>query len=141
MNKHKFTELYNFLFPNGSAKKYCKAIFQTFDANDSGEIQFSDLMLSIALTVTGDAHKKLHIAFKLYDIDHNGLIDKQELHKIIRAIYDLSETNVSHELNSNDIKRIMDELDKDRDQFISREEFIGGCLTNPRIVEILFPLP
>lgn len=141
MNKQKFLELYNFLFPNGNSKKYCKAIFKTFDTTDSGKIQFSDLMFSISLTITGDVKKKINIAFRLYDIDHNGMIDKKEMQKIIRAIYDLSETNVSRDLNNNDIKHIMEELDKNQDQFISKEEFIDGCLNNPKIVELLFPMP
>lgn len=140
MNKEKFNELYCFLFPNGNSRKFCKQIFKTFDPESTGEIEFNELMFSISLTTTGDVRKKINIAFRIYDIDHNGLIDKKELTKIIRAIYDLSDGDDGRDLTSEDVRNVMKQLDKNNDEFISKEEFIDGCLNNPKIVEILFPV-
>ncbi len=139
MNKDKFQELYSFLFPNGNARKFCKQIFKTFDRSGTGLINFSDLMFSISLTTTGDIRKKINIGFKIYDVDKNGFIDKKELAKIITAVYYMSESERRRDMAEIDINKIMAELDKNQDEFISKEEFIDGCLNNPQIVDLLFP--
>jgi Ca2+-binding EF-hand superfamily protein len=36
-----------------------------------------------------DIRKKLKLAFKYYDIKKNGTIDKEEMYKMITAIYEL----------------------------------------------------
>ena len=37
----------------------------------------------------GDIKEKLVTAFRIYDIDKNGKVDKKEMEKVIDAIYDL----------------------------------------------------
>ena len=140
MKKEKFNELYSFLFPNGNSRKFCKQIFKIFSTDGSGEIEFIDLMFAISLTSTGDIDKKINVAFKIYDIDKNGLIDKKELNKIIEAIYELSDSEVTKELSDEDIELIMNELDKNNDTFISKEEFIDGCVNNKKVSDLLFPV-
>ena len=46
-------------------------------------------MIAISVTAQGDLRKKLVLAFKMYDVDRNGKVDKKEMEKIIEAIYDL----------------------------------------------------
>ncbi len=139
MNKDKFQELYMFLFPNGNSRKYCKQIFKAFDTTGTGLINFSDLMLSISLTTTGDIRKKINIGFKIYDVDKNGFIDKKELGTIITAVYYMSDNDRRVDINEIDINKIMTEFDKNQDEFISKDEFIDGCLNNPDILNFLFP--
>lgn len=140
MKKEKFNELYSFLFPNGNSRKFCKQIFKIFSTDGTGEIEFIDLMFAISLTSTGEIDKKINVAFKIYDIDKNGLIDKRELNKIIEAIYELSESKTKKDLSREEIELIMKELDKNNDQFISKEEFIDGCLNNKNVTDLLFPV-
>jgi Ca2+-binding EF-hand superfamily protein len=39
--------------------------------------------MAINITAKGDPEKKLKWAFKMYDVDGNGEIDRNEMHQII----------------------------------------------------------
>lgn len=40
LSKTKFIEVYQQLFPQGNAQKFCSHIFRTFDTDNSGKIDF-----------------------------------------------------------------------------------------------------
>jgi Ca2+-binding EF-hand superfamily protein len=40
LSKAKFIEVYQQLFPQGNAQKFCSHIFRTFDTDNSGKIDF-----------------------------------------------------------------------------------------------------
>lgn len=96
----------------------------------SGLIDFSEFLIAISVTAQGDARKKLILAFKMYDVDRNGSVDKKEMRKIIEAIYDL----LGEELRKGDnspterVKTIMNKLDKDNSGNLSQDEFVEGKL-------------
>ena len=146
MNKDEFIEIYTELYPNGKARKFCKQVFKVFDKENTGQIHFSDLMIALSLTSRGDIRKKLSIAFKIYDIDQNGSIDKDEMEKIIDAFYELLDCDHDSDCRAHNtassferVKAIMSKLDKNNDNCLSREEFINGCLHDPLIRKLLLP--
>ena len=47
---------------------------------------FREFLMAINITAKGNPEKKLKWAFKMYDIDSNGSIDRQEMLKIIEVI-------------------------------------------------------
>lgn len=144
MNREQFLAFYTKLYPNGNASKFCRQVFKVFDTNGNGVIEFKELMMVISVTTLGDVRKKLELAFVLYDLDRNGLIDKREMEKIVESIYDLLDSSaqnggVGSSVASDRVSAIMAKLDKNNDQVLSREEFISGCLSDPNIREILVP--
>ena len=144
MNKDQFIEIYSELYPYGKARKYCKQVFKVFDKENTGQIHFSDLMIALSITSKGNMKKKLSIAFKIYDVDQNGSIDKYEMEKIIDALYELLDCEYESDYRSGNasyerVKAIMSKLDKNNDNSISREEFINGCLHDPLIRKLLLP--
>jgi Ca2+-binding EF-hand superfamily protein len=38
---------------------------------------FTEFLIAISVTAQGDAKKKLSMAFKMYDMDKNGRVDKK----------------------------------------------------------------
>ena len=44
------------------------------------------LLKAISITQTGTPEEKLDLAFRLYDIDRNGVIEEHEMVEIIRVI-------------------------------------------------------
>ena len=114
----------------GKADKFCNHVFKVFDADGSGLIDFGEFLIAISVTAQGDARKKLILAFKMYDVDKNGKVDKKEMQKIIEAVYDLLGEELRKGENSpaERVKTIMAKLDKDNSGNLSQEEFVEGVL-------------
>ena len=93
-------------YPQGKADKFCSHVFKVksniicpdnhfvrkvilftkvFDTDSSGEIDFVEFLIAISITAQGDAKKKLELAFRMYDVDKNGRVDKKEMEKIIEV--------------------------------------------------------
>ncbi|RNA03141.1 Neuronal calcium sensor 2 [Brachionus plicatilis] len=141
LNCKKFIEVYKVFYPEGKADKFCSHVFKVFDADGSGEIDFTEFLLAISVTAQGDIRKKLQMAFKMYDMDRNGKIDKKEMEKIITAIYDLvGEENRSGENSPSErVKMILKKLDTDQNGFLTQDEFVEGCLSDSYMRSLLAP--
>jgi Ca2+-binding EF-hand superfamily protein len=182
------------IFHPGKADKFCSHAFKVFDTDNSGEIDFPEFLIAISITAQGDIYnncqivkwfhcehinnadilldfigdirKKLVLAFKMYDVDGNGIneamtnrnihgknqfcffcskkgkADKKEMEKIIEAIYDLlgEEKNRKGENSPHErVKTIMAKLDKDNNGYLSESEFVEGCINDPVLLSLLAP--
>jgi len=141
LDKKKFTEVYKEFYPQGKADKFCGQVFNVFDVDHSGKIDFTEFLIAISVSTQGDVKKKLHLAFQMYDNDHNGTIDKKEMEKIILAIYDL--LGEEKRKGDNDPKKrvesIFAKLDRDQNGTLSEDEFVDGCLADPVLMGFLAP--
>lgn len=102
---------------------------------------FTEFLLAISITAQGDIRKKLQMAFKIYDMDRNGKIDKKEMEKIITAIYDLlGEDNRTGENSPSErVKLILKKLDADQNGYLTQDEFVDGCLADNFLRSLLAP--
>lgn len=67
MDKKKFMEVYREFFPIGNAEALSQQVFNVFDTNKTGKLDFVEFVIAISTSATGDARKKLRLAFNMYD--------------------------------------------------------------------------
>ncbi|CAF0716363.1 unnamed protein product [Brachionus calyciflorus] len=141
LDKKQFTNVFKEFYPQGKAEKFSAQIFNVFDSDKSGKIDFTEFLIAISTSSQGDIKKKLKLGFKLYDTNNNGKIDKKEMAKLIEAIYDL--TGEQNRKNDNDPKQrvesIFNKLDRDHNGTIDENEFIEGCLSDQILMRLLVP--
>ena len=72
--------------------------FRTFDRDKNNFIDFKEFLLAIDVTSGGSPKEKLQWAFRweqvlllylcrMYDVDGNGVIDQEEMTKIVQVTY------------------------------------------------------
>ena len=146
-NLLQFTKTIGTLFGNnpsfgyGKPEKFSKIVFDAFDNNKNNSIEFSEFMLAITTLSETSWDKKLHSAFKIYDLDRNNKIDKFELIKIMEALYDLKNIPESQRQGENSVESkailIFKFLDKNNDNYLDEDEFVNGLLKNFEFISLV----
>lgn len=87
LTKEEFQKIYRQFFPFGDPSSFADYVFNVFDADKSGSIDFKEFICALSVTSRGKMEDKLDWAFQLYDIDGDGKISYDEMLKIVEAIY------------------------------------------------------
>ncbi|KYN01259.1 Frequenin-1 [Cyphomyrmex costatus] len=105
-----------------------------------GTIEFEEFIRALSVTSRGNLDEKLHWAFRLYDVDNDGFITRDEMYNIVDAIYQMVGQQPQAEDENTPQKRvdkIFDQMDKNHDDKLTLEEFREGSKADPRIVQAL----
>ncbi|XP_016387380.1 neuronal calcium sensor 1-like [Sinocyclocheilus rhinocerous] len=108
---------------------------------DDGRIEFSEFIQALSVTSRGTLDEKLRWAFKLYDLDNDGFITRDEMLNIVDAIYQMVGNTVElpEEENTPEkrVDRIFAMMDKNADGMLTLQEFQEGSKADPSIVQAL----
>ena len=137
-----FYEMYSKLCPSSNnAKDFCSHVFRTFDTDDNGYVSFKEFLLAINISSNGCAEEKLKWAFRLYDINGDGVINRCEMIIIVEAMFEMLNDGQAQKTKNNaakdKAKQIFTKLDINGDLKLTREEFINGCLNDPELSNLL----
>nr|AYD91295.1 guanylyl cyclase-activating protein [Eptatretus cirrhatus] len=136
LTMHEFKQFFGLRGLSVDANMYVEQMFNTFDMNKDGSIDFMEYVAALSLVLKGTVEQKLRWYFKLYDVDGNGCIDRQELLQIIMAIRAIngSTSEVSAEEYTN---KVFDNIDINGDGELSLEEFVEGTKQDKALMEML----
>lgn len=135
-----FLRIYKQFFPRGDPSKFASLVFRVFDENKDGSIEFEEFIRALSVTSRGNVEEKLLWAFKLYDVDNDGFITREEMYNIVDAIYEMLGSQEKEDEEDDPrarVDRIFEQLDKNQDNKLSLEEFREGSKRDPKIVQAL----
>jgi Ca2+-binding EF-hand superfamily protein len=138
LNKEQFLNIFYALRPDSNPRTFSKYVFDAFDTNRDGQIEFREFLECLFITTRGRVEERLLWAFGIYDINGDGYISVEEMTEIVAALYDMlgrsSETQMSAEERVGAIFELMDE---NKDGKISKQEFTTMSLQNPEVLNRL----
>jgi Ca2+-binding EF-hand superfamily protein len=141
LRKEVFCNVYQQWFPCGDASVFAGFMFDAFDANRSGFIEFPEFVHAVSITSRGTMDEKLNWAFRLYDRDADGFISKQDMFVMVSAIYKMIGTMldmpVDEDTPEKRVDKVFKQMDFNQDDRLSKDEFIEGSKMDPWVVQSL----
>lgn len=135
-----FLRIYKLFFPQGDPSKFTSLIFRVFDENKDGAIEFEEFIRALSVTSRGNVEEKLDWAFRLYDVDSDGYITREEMYNIVDAVYQMLGNQAkdnAEESPRERVDKIFEQLDKNHDNQLTLDEFKEGSRQDPKIVQAL----
>merc|ERR1712157_72073 len=141
LTKNEFAKIYNQFFPHGDPSAFAAFVFNVFDENGDGSIEFEEFLQALSITSRGRLEDKLEWAFRLYDLDNNGTITRDEMLQIVKAIFSMVGNHANFKDDDNTpekrVDRIFTLMDTDGNGELSKEEFLEGAKQDNSIVQAL----
>jgi Ca2+-binding EF-hand superfamily protein len=77
--------VYSVVVQTGDPSSFCDLVFNTYDKDNSGHVDFREFMLALNMASRGTPEDKLNFAFDMCDLDGNGVIDEDEMLQIVKV--------------------------------------------------------
>ncbi|KAG0297030.1 Neuronal calcium sensor 1 [Linnemannia gamsii] len=139
LDKSEFHNIYKQFFPFGDSSTFADYVFNVFDTNKNGMIEFKEFIVALSVTSRGNLEHKLRWAFQLYDIDNNQMITYDEMLSIVDAIYKMVGTMIKlppdEDTPEKRVQKIFSLMNKQKDEHLTFDEFKDGSMKDPAIVQ------
>ncbi|KAM6950979.1 recoverin b [Aplochiton taeniatus] len=143
ISKQQFEAIYATFFPDADPKAYARHVFRSFDSDSDGTLDFKEYIVALHMTSSGKSRQKLEWAFNLYDVDRNGTITKNEIHEIVKSIFNMiskEDQKILPEDENTPEKRtdkVWEFFGKNENDKITEGEFIQGVMDNKNILRLI----
>lgn len=112
-----------------------RRMMQIFDANGDGVVTKDEFLAAVRSLVAGSDREKLFFAFRLYDHDGDGFLDRLEIERMISL--SLAESAIPERATQTAeqlAQGILASADRDRDGRVSFDEFAKHVEGRPELV-------
>lgn len=140
LSPEKFVQMYAKFFPSGNSEAFCEHVFRIFDTDKNGVIEFREFLLAIDVSSGNSPKKKLEWAFKVYDVNGNGEISRDEMEEVVGALFKMQFSQNVDDLKAKVAEKsaqIFAAMDSDKDGTITQEEFMTACAKDQQIMELM----
>lgn len=141
LTREDLRKVYKQFFLFGDPTAFSDLVFNVFDTDDSGTIDFREFITALSISSRGTMDEKLQWAFKLYDQNGDGKISEAEMLEIVRAIYKMvgSMMKVPEDESTPEkrVAKLFGLMDTDKDGELTFEEFRDGSKKDHTIVSAL----
>ena len=138
LTKVDVTKLYKKTYPKGDPAAVVDEMFRVYDADKDGTIDFREFLVGLGASQRGSEDEKLKLAFQMFDADGSGYITNSEMHSLVRAIYKAQAYGKYDEKVADTVGSLMfQQLDKNRDNKITLNEFVEGAKKDPSVARLL----
>ena len=87
--KDEYISMLRTLFKNTDAERLEQYIFNVYDVDGDGSIDFKEFYLILFVLGGGTPEEKLGHIFRVFDLNHNGFVTRDEVNKIVKDLYPL----------------------------------------------------
>jgi Ca2+-binding EF-hand superfamily protein len=133
---HFFKRLLRFEFSDLDEEKFCEYVFQAFDTDANGRVDFAEFLIAFWVRCNGTLREKLFWLFDVYDTDRSGFISMWEMARVLKLVFSFKNIQGDAVLKT---KEIFGEIDRNKDGRLSRSEFIAGCTRDEKLRNLLSP--
>jgi Ca2+-binding EF-hand superfamily protein len=112
-----------------------RRMMQIFDTNDDGVVTKDEFLAAVRALILGTDREKLFFAFRLYDHDGDGFLDRLEIERMISL--SLAESSIAERATQTSeqlAQRILASADRDRDGRLSFEELAKHVESRPELL-------
>lgn len=116
-------------------------MFNTIDIGKRGYLNFGQFLVGLSILSRGSIEDKLAWCFNLYDINADGYITRDEMHTVVRAVYEMlgggsisyadmspAARDAEQALIGQHVERVFHKMDLNCDGVVTKEEFVATCL-------------
>eukprot|EP00768_Dysnectes_brevis_P006486 gnl/Dysnectes_brevis/512_a568_5810.p1 GENE.gnl/Dysnectes_brevis/512_a568_5810~~gnl/Dysnectes_brevis/512_a568_5810.p1 ORF type:complete len:186 (-),score=49.53 gnl/Dysnectes_brevis/512_a568_5810:107-664(-) len=118
---------------------FSRRMFDMIDEDGNEQIEFEELVNGLSVfSAQAPQKEKIDFTFRLYDLDGNGNLDRQELEQLLTASLDTNpDITLSAEQISALLDQVFEEVDTDGNGVIDKPEFVAMCEANPLLISHL----
>ncbi|PAV88520.1 hypothetical protein WR25_07902 [Diploscapter pachys] len=144
INKEILREKFNELFPQGDIEHYSDLLFDTFDSDRSGTINFLEFVKALSVLCRGTLDEKLEWLYRLYDPKNTGEVTLHRLYYVITSMDDLMGRRArpvyTAEQKALRANLIFQKFDVGRKGRITKEDFMRICKSDRVICQSISAL-
>ena len=134
-------EMYQKLCPNDKkARGFYNHVLRAVDADNNGYISFTEFLLVLGITTARTPEDKLKWAFRMYDINGDGVVNRCEMILIFKSMFKmLDRCSIEYHKNydKSHARKIFTQLDVNNDLKLTEYGFVYGCLQDEELTQLI----